>query len=170
MLSYAVQYDAGPVFIRYPRGNAIAGDQAYPALETGKSFIVQAGKDIAVLGVGKALQDARELVQLIKTKYSLDAILIDARFVKPLDIDLLSQLSSRIKVMITIEDNSLQGGMGESIKSFYCNSAVQVFSFGIPDSFVTHGKVSLLKKELNLEAGQILQKLEEESIFPRGIL
>ncbi|MCF7919883.1 MAG: 1-deoxy-D-xylulose-5-phosphate synthase [Candidatus Cloacimonetes bacterium] len=170
MLDFAAGYEAGPVFIRYPRGSALRCNQEYPPLEKGKAVIVQEGINIALLGTGKFQQEAREMAQLIKDKYSLDVMIIDARFVKPLDTELLKKLESTIRVMVTLEDNSLAGGIGESIKSFYCNSAMQVYNFGIPDSFVTHGKVNILLKSLELEAEQILQKLEAAGIFESGIL
>ena len=170
MLVFAAEYQKGPVFIRYPRGSALTCDIDYPPLELGKSAITRKGKRLAILGTGKCLEDAYELANLIKGKYSLEPMVIDLRFVKPLDIALLDKIKEDIKVMITLEDNSLMGGIGESIQAHYCNSEVKVFSFGIPDSFVTHGKVNILKRYLELEATQILKQLESESLFQSGLL
>ena len=164
MLDFAADYQKGPVFIRYPRGNALACDIDYPPLELGKSAITRKGKGIAIMGAGKRLEDAYELASLIKEKYSLEPMVIDLRFVKPLDNELLDKIEKDIKIMVTL------GGIGESIKTHYCNSEVKIFSFGIPDRFVTHGKVEILKNILDLEPKQILNKLEAESIFQSGLL
>lgn len=169
MLEFAAEYKDGPVFIRYPRGNVTVCSLEYPHLEMGKAFMVTEGEGIAILGAGKSLEDGRKLSELIRQRYGIETYLIDPRFVKPIDKEMLKALESKIKIMITLEDNALKGGIGEEIKSYYCNSDIKVYSFGLPDQFVTHGNTNILRNILGLEAEQILEKLEKENIFQNGI-
>jgi len=67
--------------------------------------------------------------------------------------------------VITIEDNVLKGGFGMNISNYYCNTDIKVYSFGLPDEFITHGKIAILKSHYGLEAAHILKELEEKEIF-----
>ena len=165
MLSYACDYEAGPVAIRYARGLAPQCAAREAEISLGKSFAVCKGEKIAVIGVGNYFFEAEKLVKLIKEKYQIDPILIDPRFIKPLDTDLLEKLKSQVDIVITIEDNVLKGGFGMNISNYYCNTDIKVYSFGLPDEFITHGKIAILKSHYGLEAAHILKELEEKEIF-----
>jgi 1-deoxy-D-xylulose-5-phosphate synthase len=165
MLEYACKYEAGPCVIRYPRGVASECHEGSEEVVLGKSLVIEEGEEIVIIGVGKYFALAKELRELIKNRYSIESVLIDPRFIKPLDTELLRGIEARARVIITLEDNVLIGGFGMSIKEFYCNSELKVFSYGLPDRFVTHGKVEILRTSLGLDSSQIFADLEGKGIF-----
>jgi 1-deoxy-D-xylulose-5-phosphate synthase len=165
MLAFACEYQDGPIAIRYPRGVAPLCPARNSAISLGKSLIMAEGEKMAILGVGNYYFEAEKLAELIKIKYSIKPTVIDVRFVKPLDRELLHDLESKIQTVITLEDNALAGGFGMAVKDFYCNSSIKVYSYGIHDEFVTHGRMDILKSHLGLEAAQILKNLEEQELF-----
>ncbi|MDP8221562.1 MAG: 1-deoxy-D-xylulose-5-phosphate synthase [Candidatus Stygibacter frigidus] len=165
MLAFACDYEAGPVAIRYARGLAPQCDTREVEISLGKSYAVSEGEKIAVIGVGNYFFEAEKLAKMIKEKYQIDPVLIDPRFIKPLDIELLTKLGSQVDIVITLEDNALKGGFGMNISNFYCNTDVKVYSFGLPDEFITHGKIGILKSHYGLDAAHILKELEEKEIF-----
>ncbi|MCF7911049.1 MAG: 1-deoxy-D-xylulose-5-phosphate synthase [Candidatus Cloacimonetes bacterium] len=165
MLTFACNYQEGPVVIRYPRGVAPLCPARNSDIILGKSLLAMEGEKIAIMGVGNYYFEAEKLAELIKAKYSLNPAVIDVRFVKPLDLEMLHNLETNFDTVITLEDNALANGFGMAIKSFYCNSSIKVFSYGIPDEFITHGRIEILKSRLGLEAAQILKNLEDQDIF-----
>lgn len=165
MLEYACEYEAGPVIIRYPRGTAPEEIDYDKPLVRGKSMLAKDGERLALIGSGNFFCKAHKLSVMIEEKYGFKPVLVDLRFIKPLDIELMKELEKKVETVITLEDNALQGGIGMTIKSFFCNSRVQVHSYGLPDSFVTHGKVELLRQELGLQVDQIFRDLEERGLI-----
>ena len=160
MLEFAAVWQEGPIAIRYPRGHAVSAERTLPELVPEKAVIVNSGSKIAIIATGKALQDGIVLRKhLVNSDSNLEQLLINPRFIKPIDTDLLESLKESATLIVTIEDNVLCGGFGESIKSFYCNSPLHVLSYGIPDEFVTHGKTELLRKRLKLLPEQIFEQL-----------
>jgi len=165
MLSFACNYESGPVAIRYARGLAPLCNSREAKIILGKSVVISEGEKIAVIGVGNYFFEAEKLVKLIKEEYHIEPVLIDSRFIKPLDLEMLENLKSKVQIVITLEDNALKGGFGMSISNYYCNTAIKVYSYGIPDEFITHGKIEILKSRYGLEAAQIFKDLEEKEIF-----
>lgn len=160
MLEFAANYKEGPIVIRYPRGNAAYSESKIKPIEIGKSVIVHEGKDIAIIGVGKAMEDAEIIYQDLKDKLpGIDPYLINPRFLKPLDTNLLTKIEKKIHTIITIEDNALIGGFGSMIKSHFSNSDVKVYSFGIPDEFITHGTIDQLKNMIGISAEKITKEI-----------
>ncbi len=159
MMDYAMHYDDGPIAIRYPRGNARLCEMEHPIIESGKWEIVREGEKVAFIGTGKGMIDAVEVAELFG-----DAIkpwLINARFVKPMDTALLDELKKKVDYIVTIEDGSLEGGFGQAVQAYFNGSGVMVHTFGIPDRFVTHGRVDQLKEMLGITPQQIHQKLKD---------
>jgi len=160
MLEFAAEYKDGPIVIRYPRGCATYLDKEITPIEIGKSVIVQKGKDLAIVGVGKAMEDAQIIYQeLIKKIPKLKPYLINPRFLKPFDEKLFDDLEKKVHTIITIEDNALIGGFGSIVKSFYSNSDVKVYSYGIPDEFIEHGTIDQLKNKIEISTKKITQEL-----------
>ncbi len=160
MLEFAANYKEGPIVIRYPRGNAAYSESKIEPIEIGKSIIVHEGKDIAIIGVGKAMEDAEIIYRELKAKLpGIDPYLINPRFLKPLDTNLLAKLEKKIHTIITVEDNALIGGFGSMIKSHFSNSDIKVYSFGIPDEFITHGTVDQLKNMMGISAEKITKEI-----------
>jgi len=168
MIEFAAEWKSGPIAIRYPRGNAVQPARKLPDLEIGKAEILNQGSEIAILATGKDLLTGIELRKLlIKSNKKLKPMLINPRFVKPIDTDLLDTLPESVNLIITIEDNALPGGFGESVKSCLCNKAVNVLSFGIPDEFVVHGETDLLRERLNLLPEQIFEQIKPHLDFKK---
>ena len=152
MLEFACEYKDGPIVIRYPRGTA-PKKKNVPKIEIGKAEIIEEGKKVAVIGLGKAYQDAKELCKLLDNPY-----LVNPRFMKPLDTEMLDKLDC--ETVITLEDNSLIGGFGSSVKNYLANTDVTVFNFGIPDNFVTHGNTDTLRELIKLTPKQIFEEIK----------
>ncbi|OGU69955.1 MAG: 1-deoxy-D-xylulose-5-phosphate synthase [Ignavibacteria bacterium RIFCSPLOWO2_02_FULL_55_14] len=161
MLYTAVEYKKGPIAMRYPRGNAL-GLSLRPGFEKipiGKGETLRTGKDIALLAVGPLVNNAMEAAELL-TKEGIEAEVVNMRFVKPLDLDIVSSIAARIPNFLTIEDNVIQGGFGsavlEGLQSIgSTDTAVKLH--GLPDDFVEHGTPQELYHMLKLDAPGIAE-------------
>jgi 1-deoxy-D-xylulose-5-phosphate synthase len=161
MLYTGYQYE-GPAAVRYPRGKATGCelDVELQLLEIGKGVIKKQGEKIAILVFGTLLQAAS------KSAEELNATLVDMRFVKPLDEDLLEELAGSHQLLITIEENVIFGGAGSAVNEFLCaiNSKTDVLNLGLPDQFLDHGKAESLLADCGLDengiTASIIKKLE----------
>ena len=161
MMQFAATYKDGPIAIRYPRGSAKLCENKTAPLKIGKYDVRQKGKDIAILGIGKAFEDAEKIFEKIKQDFpKLTPYLINPRFMKPVDYILLDELEKKVKTIFTIEENSLIGGFGDVIKRHFINTQVDVHSFGIPDKFVPHGSTNELKDLIEVSCDQIYRKVK----------
>lgn len=143
----------GPVAIRYPRG---IGEGAKihnerQILKIGKAQLINEGQDLAVLAVGRALGIAREFVNVM-AGMGIQVELVNARFIKPLDQEMIISLSQRFKRLITIEDNCLEGGFGSAVLEVLADHKMEceVVRLGIPDEFIEQGRVDILFDYLDL--------------------
>jgi 1-deoxy-D-xylulose-5-phosphate synthase len=162
MMDFAAEYQAGPIAIRYPRGSARTCKIKHKPIELGKYDVREKGKEIAIIGIGKSFEDAEEIFDNMKKDFpEIKPYLINARWMKPADEALLSELEKKVQSIFTIEENSLKGGFGESLKSRFVNTKVQVHSFGIPDQFVTYGETDELKKIIEVSTDQIYNKIKK---------
>ena len=106
------------------------------------------------------MEDAEIVYNDLKKKLpQINPYLINPRFLKPLDIDLFNLLEKKVHTIITIEDNALIGGFGDTVKSHLSNSDVNVYSFGIPDEFIEHGTVDQLKNMIGISTKQITKEI-----------
>jgi len=152
-----------PMAIRYPRsaGIGVKLDSELQEIPTGKWEVLGYGDDIAILAVGSMVSPALEACQKLASN-KISATVVNARFVKPLDKDLLIEIASHIKRIVTIEENVLEGGFGSSVSRFLHESGlhdVRVINMGIPDEFVEHGKQAVLRSRYGLDAKGIEQKV-----------
>ncbi|SHJ23544.1 1-deoxy-D-xylulose-5-phosphate synthase [Hespellia stercorisuis] len=165
MLRFAVDFD-GPVALRYPRGEAYEGLEKFRAeIIYGRSEVLYEEEDIAIFFVGHMSELARSVRNELK-EIGYSCSLINARFVKPLDTGCLEELAKTHKLFITIEENVLIGGYGEQVLE-YVNRAkldVAVHSFGIPDEYVEHGNVEVLRKEVGLDKEHVTKQIITEFI------
>lgn len=162
MLRFAVKAD-GPVAIRYPRGNAYQGLQEYQTpVRLGKSEVIHPGKQIAVLALGSMVEICEDVCQELK-KDGYDPTFVNVRFVKPLDTDLLDQLAMNHSLVVTVEENVENGGLGQHVCSYMekKHPDVQVMPVAIPDRFVPHGSVDSLREQLGLSSHKIADKIRE---------
>ena len=156
MLKFAVDFD-GPIAVRYPRGVACDSmkEQRAP-IEYGKAELLKKGKDIALLAVGSMVQTALFVDELLQKK-GIDATIVNARFVKPIDTDMVDTLLKDHRMIVTMEENVLCGGFGEHVLSYVQQTCpgIRVLPVALPDSYVEHGNVDLLKKEVGIDAETI---------------
>ncbi|MBW6516170.1 MAG: 1-deoxy-D-xylulose-5-phosphate synthase [Candidatus Cloacimonetes bacterium] len=161
MLQFAYEYKDGPVAIRYPRGKALYKGELRTEIIPGKFEIMEKGEKIALLGIGTGYLMAEELHKKCKEN-KLDPWLINARFLKPLDLEVLGKLKKDVDVVVTIEENALIGGFGSSICSYFSSERIPVFSYGLPDMFIPHGKTNELKEMINLTPEKIFSDLQSK--------
>lgn len=160
MMKFAVDYE-GPIALRYPRGEAYDGLSGFRApIVCGQSEILYDEEKIALIAVGSMVKTAHEVRQRLKQK-GFSCSLINARFVKPLDEELLLELAAEHSLIVTLEENVLAGGFGEHVTEFYvqAGSEVQVMNIALPDDYVEHGNVDILKKECGIDAETVEKKI-----------
>lgn len=165
MLRFAVQFD-GPVAIRYPRGTAYDGYEKYRApICYGKSEVIYEEEGIALISVGHMFEEAEKTRRAIK-KIGYNCSLINARFVKPLDGEMIDELSKTHRLIVTIEENILFGGFGERVSDYVLKNhiPVQVLSLALPDDYIEHGSVDLLRREVLLDANSMTKRIVTEYV------
>lgn len=152
-----------PLAIRYPRGTAYDGLKEFNSpIEYGKSEIIYKEKDIALLAVGSMVEVAIEIREALKEKgYSVS--LVNARFVKPVDEKLLENLNENHRLIVTMEENVLNGGFGERVLRITrdMNLKYKVINVAIPNVYVEHGNIEILKSEIGLDKETILNKIQK---------
>ena len=173
MLFTAVEYQDGPIALRYPRGNAlgIPVRNGFQKVEIGKAETLRAGKDIALLAVGNMVQNSLAAAELLE-KEGIDSEVVNMKFVKPLDEELLLSIAERIRVFITIEDNVIQGGFGSGVLEAFSRLGVTDISVrlhGLPDEFIEHGSPAELHRIVKLDAAGIAEIAKEQLISVRNI-
>ena len=159
-LADMLQYP-GPVAVRYPRGTAYTGLEEFRApIEYGKSEVIQAGEGIVLLSVGHMMETALQVSDSLRER-GIQSTLVNSRFVKPVDEKLLEELSKSHTLYVTIEENVLAGGYGAQVLAYVEKKRlpVQVESFGIPDEYVEHGNIEVLRKEVMLDADTITERI-----------
>lgn len=156
LLEYSIGID-GPVSIRYPRGTAESKHLRIKPFK-GENIELSKGDDVTILAVGSMLDEALETAELLKKK-GISVGLKNICVVKPMQGD-LDGISS--KLIVTLEDNVLRGGYGETLASKYQNKGYKFLNFGIDDKFVSHGKVSELRKDCGIDAKSIAKKVLAE--------
>ncbi|CAH9049488.1 1-deoxy-D-xylulose-5-phosphate synthase [Pseudoalteromonas sp. CIP111854] len=149
----------GPVAVRYPRGSAgeAAIEESMQPLAIGKAKQIREGKKLAILNFGTLLHNAKLAAE------QCDATLIDMRFVKPLDSELLNALLATHEHFITLEDNAVAGGAGSAVSEFFAsiNAMPKVTHLGLPDEFIKHGTQQQMHAELGLDDQSILKKVQD---------
>lgn len=161
MLRFAVKHD-GPIALRYPRGTAYDGLQEFRApIEYGKSEMIYKENDIAILSVGHMMEEAYKVWKQLKEK-GYHCTLVNARFVKPMDTDMLHKLAETHKMFVTIEEGIANGGYGQGVSQFvYQNGLdVKVLVNAIQDQYVEQGSIGQLRKQIKLDADSIVEKIE----------
>jgi 1-deoxy-D-xylulose-5-phosphate synthase len=149
-----------PCIIRYPKGygTGIALDRVPNVLQIGKARILRYGVDICFLAIGNHVETCLKAADLL-VKTNINAFVVDMRFLKPLDIDTIREkILVRTRKFITIEENALIGGFGESIKAFLCNEGAIVKCIGLPDRFIEHGDLRALRKKYGLTPENLIKE------------
>lgn len=161
MIKYAVKFNA-PIAIRYPRGEAYDGLKEYRApISVGKSEWIYRESEIALFALGSMVKTAAAVRKELKEK-GYACSLINARFAKPLDEDVLREILNNHKVIVTMEENVRSGGFGEHITSFYYqeeSKELSIVNIAIPDMYVEHGNVDILRKEVGIDKDSIVARV-----------
>ena len=166
MMKYALSLNA-PVAIRYPRGEAYAGLKEFRApIESFHAEAIYLEKDVCLLAVGSMVKTAEEVRRLIR-EAGYGCSLINARFVKPIDEKAVEYAKKHHGITAAMEENVASGGYGERVREYFDTlpGEGELLNFAIPDEYVEHGNVDLLKKEIGIDAesiaGAILARLKE---------
>lgn len=163
MIKFAVDYD-GPIAVRYPRGEAYAGLKEFRApICLGKSEVIHEGSRVALLAVGSMVKMAEEVQKQLKERMDMDAALVNARFVKPINEELLRSFADTYELVVTLEENVKDGGFGERVLAF---AEEEDLPFGVeiialPDRFIPHGSVSYQMKQVGFTPEDICGRIEE---------
>lgn len=163
MLYSALSY-ACPVALRYPRGSGVgvAMDDTLERLPIGKGEVLREGKDVMMLAIGTMVHTAQLTAELLEQD-GIDAGVINLRFAKPLDRELILTVAKKYPYLVTIEENALAGGVGSAILELLNDAGlydVKVLRLGIPDRFIEHGNRSLLLADLGLDEESITEQVK----------
>ncbi len=162
MLKFAVRYQ-GPIAIRYPRGEAYDGLEEYrEPMVYGKSELIFEGEETALLSVGSMVETAVEVREKLRAD-KINATLVNARFIKPLDTKILDRLALKHKKIVTMEENVKNGGFGMAVSEYMqkYHPEVKVQIIALPDAFITHGNPKLLKAKAGIDADSIYGAIKE---------
>lgn len=163
MIKFAVDYD-GPIAVRYPRGEAYTGLKEFRApICLGKSEVIHEGSRVALLAVGSMVKMAEEVQKQLKERMDMDAALVNARFVKPIDEELLRSFADTYELVVTLEENVKDGGFGERVLAF---AEEEDLPFGVEiialsDRFIPHGSVLYQMKQVGFTPEDICGRIEE---------
>ena len=156
MLFTAVEHGHGPVALRYPRGTG-TGMQLRPGfqrLPIGKGLVMQEGHDLAILAVGSMVASVTKAAALLENS-GIHPTVVNMRFIKPLDTDLLDDIFARHRYVLTVEDNSRIGGFGSAVAEYLssvpAHQHVSLCVHGLPDAFVEHGTQEELYRSIDLD-------------------
>ena len=152
-------HHTGPSAIRYPRGKG-PGKEIETGLEPvtlGKAVVRRSGKSVAILAFGSMVTPALEVAE------DLDSTLIDMRFVKPLDEEIIGDMAAKHQLIVTIEENTVMGGAGSAVNEFLLasNYQIPVLNLGLPDTFLEHGKVPKMLADVGLDATSIATAIKK---------
>lgn len=160
MLKYAIDYE-GPIALRYPRGEAYDGLQQFRApVVYGKSELIYDECGIALVAVGSMVKTALEVREMLK-EVGYSCTIVNARFVKPVDEEMLQYLAKDHSLIVTMEENVKNGGFGEKVLEYYneTEADLHVMQIALPDDYIEHGNVELLKKEACINAEAVFMKI-----------
>ncbi|MFP1751213.1 1-deoxy-D-xylulose-5-phosphate synthase [Lonsdalea quercina] len=158
MLHTGYHYQDGPVAVRYPRGSGL-GVELTPlaSIAIGKGIVRREGEKLAILNFGTLLPEARQAAE------KLNATLVDMRFVKPLDVELLDTLTANHDALVTLEENAVMGGAGSGVNEWVMANRrpVSVLNLGLPDRFISQGSQQEIRADLGLDAAGVEQRIRE---------
>ncbi|MEH2420424.1 MAG: 1-deoxy-D-xylulose-5-phosphate synthase [Nostoc sp.] len=165
MVVTGVNHISGPIAMRYPRGNGYGVplmEEGWEPLEIGKGEILRTGDDVLIIGYGTMVYPGMQAAEIL-SEHGIEATVINARFVKPLDTELILPLAKKIGRVITLEEGCIMGGFGSAIAEALMDAdiLVPVKRFGVPDVLVDHAEPNESKTELNLTSHQIAERVLE---------
>jgi 1-deoxy-D-xylulose-5-phosphate synthase len=165
MIKTAVEYNDGPIALRYPRGESLdtAFDPDLNILPIGRSELLREGRTVAIVAIGSSVYPSLEAAKILAGK-GLNPSVFNARFAKPLDGEMMERVEREYSFLITVEENVLAGGFGSAVVEHLSDRAVdrvKVKRIGLPDSFVEQGSQSILREKYGLSPERIAETIEE---------
>lgn len=157
MLYTGYHHNDGPTAVRYPRGNGTGATlEPLAALPLGKGIVRREGEKIAILNFGTLLAEAAQVAE------AMNATLVDMRFVKPLDEQLVLEMAASHEVLVTLEENAIMGGAGSGVNELLMakRRVVPVLNIGLPDYFIPQGGQEEIRSDLGLDAAGIQRQIE----------
>jgi 1-deoxy-D-xylulose-5-phosphate synthase len=159
-----IEYKDGPVALRYPRGSALGVElkPGFRPLPIGKGEIVRQGSSIALLAVGSMVSYALTAASILEPE-GIDCHVINMRFIKPLDTELLDETAAKFPKMVTLEENALPGGFGSAVSEYLAdtNKKNDLLRIGLPDRFIEHGTQQQLHAMLGIDPAGIAEKIKQ---------
>jgi 1-deoxy-D-xylulose-5-phosphate synthase len=173
MLKTALHYEC-PVAIRYPRGSGfgVKLDDQLRVIEMGKAEVMREGRDLTLLAIGASVYPAMAAADRLHDE-GIDACVVNCRFVKPLDTDMVCDLARAHKKIITIEENVLAGGFGSAVLEALAERGINditIRRLGINDMFVEHGSQAIIRTKYRLDADSIAAAAREMVGVRQGII
>ncbi|RTQ91456.1 1-deoxy-D-xylulose-5-phosphate synthase [Lysinibacillus telephonicus] len=165
MVKTAIEYNDGPIALRYPRGNGygVPMDEEMKTIPIGSWEVLREGQDAAILTFGTTIPMALEAAEELSEK-GINVKVVNARFIKPLDEAMLHDLMSKKMPILTIEEGVLQGGFGSAVLEFATDNDyrdIEIDRIGIPDQFVEQGSVDLLLEEVHITKDETVARIEQ---------
>ena len=163
MMELASNYETGPLAIRYPRGNTAELDEKkIPQIEYGKAHILRKGQDVALFAVGSMVDTAEKVANLLEKK-GYSAAVVNARFVKPLDGNVVVQFAEKVKLLVSLEENTIHGGFGSGVLETLSEQGICVptLQIGVPDRFIAQGSPEEQFQAAELSPEQISKRILE---------
>lgn len=166
MVYTAIHYDKGPIAVRYPRGNGtgVAFDEAPSEIPIGTWEVLKEGRDGSILTFGPMTQVALDAAKQLQSAEGLHVSVVNARFIKPMDGDMLRELGELGRPVLTLEEASLSGGFGSGVLEFFHDHGYHeqpVERMGIPDRFIEHGSVKELLEEIGLTSAHVSARMSK---------
>ena len=163
MMEFACNYEKGPLAIRYPKASTAEVDEnKSPQLEFGKAYILRKGEDVALFAVGLMVDTAEDVADLLQAKGYSTAV-INARFVKPLDEKMIVNFGNKVKLLVSMEENTRHGGFGSGVLETLSENGIRVptLQIGAPDRFIEQASQEEQRQASNLNAEQIFMRILE---------
>ncbi|MCY9517308.1 1-deoxy-D-xylulose-5-phosphate synthase [Paenibacillus apiarius] len=171
MMKTALDYDAGPIAVRYPRINGVGVklDEVLTPIPIGSWEMVRQGDHAAVLAIGPMVQVAQEAAEQLRRE-GIQLRIINARFIKPLDEALLIQLAKEQIPLLVMEEGAMAGGLASAVMEFYAENhlfGVKIKPIGVPDCFIEHGSINEQRQEVGLTAERLAKEVHT-MLFAHG--
>ena len=163
MVVTGIEYTDGPIAVRYPRGSGYGAplmEEGWEALPIGKGEVLRQGDDLLLIGYGSMVYPAMQTAEIL-SEHGIEATVVNARFVKPLDEELLAPLAQKIQRVVTFEEGCLMGGFGSAVAEALLDRNINVptFRLGIPDILVDHATQTEARTALGLMPAQMAEKI-----------
>lgn len=165
MLVTGVEHTSGPIAMRYPRGSGYGAplmEEGWEALPIGKGEVLRTGDDVLLVGYGTMVYPAMQVAEIL-SEHGIEATVVNARFVKPLDIELIAPLAEQIGKVVTLEEGCIMGGFGSAVVEGLLDAdvVVPVKRLGVPDQLVDHAQPNESKADLGLMPSQMAETIRK---------